>query len=163
MWCASLGIRPHTTQDWVVRYRQCSLSRSRIVFAATRRRRRPAGSCGRERGRRRSIHCLQESLPARKHDAIILCRINLSFGNCWVCFKRQDPFAETGLHAVRVGGRQGVLDRKILVNPVRRLVRRLKLGQVPDQPVALRRGFLDAQRGTREANSRPISSLPSLR
>ncbi len=39
MWCASLGIRPQTTQGCVATYLQCILSRSRMVFGVTRRRR----------------------------------------------------------------------------------------------------------------------------
>jgi len=69
-------------------------------------------------GRRRSIHRFRESLAARRHDAIILCGIYLPFGDCRSCFQRRDPFTKTGLHAVRVGDRQGVLDRKIREDPV---------------------------------------------
>jgi hypothetical protein len=36
-WRASLGVRPQTTQGWVVTYRQCSLSRSLIALAEARR------------------------------------------------------------------------------------------------------------------------------
>ena len=143
MWCASLGVRPHTTQGWVVTYLQCSLSRSRIAW-----RRHGAGGPQalrqNDRGRRRSIHRFSESSSSegRRYHPL---RDYLSFGGGWQRPRLSRALAETGVYAVRVGGRQGVLDRKVLVNPVRGLIRRLKLIKVGDQLVAQRRRFLSAQ------------------
>ena len=60
---------------------------------------------------------------------------------------RCELFAEAGFDEVGIGGDQCVLDRKVLVNPVRRLVRRLKPIEVGDQLVTERRRFLGAQAG----------------
>jgi hypothetical protein len=101
-----------------------------------------------DRGRRR-INRFDESLGARRLNIIILCVIYLPFGDCKSYFERQDLFAETGLHAVGVCCGQGILDRKVLVNPVCGPVRRLKPIEVHDQLVTQRRRFFGAQGGSR--------------
>ena len=65
-------------------------------------------------------------------------------GGCF-CLDDCEPIAEGRSDKIGIGRGQRVLNGHVLVNPVRRLVRRLKLGQVGDQPVALRRGFIDAR------------------
>ena len=57
---------------------------------------------------------------------MILCKLWLSYGDRRRWFERRQPLAETGFHAVRICGRQSVLGRKVVVDPVRRLIRRLK-------------------------------------
>jgi hypothetical protein len=61
-----------------------------------------------------------------------------------------EPVAEGRSHRIGIGHDQLILKRYVLVKLARRLVRRLRLGHVGDQPVAARRCFLDTQhRGLR--------------
>ena len=75
------------------------------------------------------------------------------------CLDDRKPIAEGHSDKIGIGRGQRVLNGHVLVNPVRRFVRRSKFGHFRDQSVALRHGFLDTQRWARETNSRPVTSV----
>ena len=111
---------------------QCSLSRKRMVFAATRRRRTTAVSGAGVSGASKAWLCPSGSSALGTLDSFRRRITPLS------SFDRREPLPEGALNKFSVGRGQRVLDGKVLVDPVGGLGRGFEIAQFRDQSAAQR-------------------------